>query len=977
MQKKQPEMRGKEIISKGGRTGTRRGYFLLYTCLYVFMTVSVFGVFFVNGKSFIWVNDGWKQTFQALQYYAKWLRDIAEKLFFEHQLEIPRFSFSLGYGSDIVTTLHYYVIGDPFSFLAVFVPIRYMAYFYGTMILLRLYLAGVAFSIYCFHMMDKTDGSERSELPSDAGVLAGAFVYVFCGFALHASVRHPFFVNPMIWFPLILTGAEKILEGKSPLFMSFFVCLAAFSNFYFFYMIAILTALYVTGRLIMHTVKCRNLRVRPYLPGTAADRRKGHSLIRSSGSGQNIRETFGLLAKITASSFLGTCMAAVLLFPVILCFLGDARTDNNLVIAAFYSVGEYESNFGNFLSAVNTHHWLWLGYAGIALPELVLLFLQKRNRGVKAAFLVLTAVALLPAAGSALNGFSYVSNRWVWGYSFLIAGVVVLKWNALFQMSAEEKWKLSLCMAVYFLICMGMEKSRTASAFFGIGMALLLMMSAVAVKERYGLKWAQRILIFFVLMNLAGNAYFKYSPEEGDYVSQFVDMDQIEAKMSDTEVEAVKTVSAGETGFFRYSGAGLSKNASLCGGTHTTQFYWSLSNGNVAAARGDAAFSEEISAYNYRSMESRTFLLALANVKYVVNDKKPFGYKNAARVNGYRISENDCFLPFGYTYDSYITRDEYEAMSPLEKQEAMLQGVVIDGTKAQGQKTELFFTGESLPFDAEAGDGVTITDHGIKVTKKNAVMTLTFEGLANSETYVYVKGFSYSGYSPGKRNGGKENRALSAYARKRVRRREKYWKEDTRITVKLTADGMDGGSSGELNYFTPHYLWYGNRDDFMVNLGYEENARTTITLTFTKTGDYSFDSLEVLCQPMDHYTEQIAALGEEVMENVDFHETDRNATDQVTGTIRLENAKYLLLTIPYSAGWTAYVDGAEQELLRANTMYSALYLEAGEHEIILAYHTPGLAAGAMVSVVAVAIFLLMAVKRKRFGGRTPLQKEVL
>lgn len=283
------------IFTEDGGNRSRRGYYFLYTCLYIVMVFCIFGTFFANGKSFIWASDGWKQTFQALQYYAKWLRDIVGTLVLEHKLEIPTFSFSLGYGSDIITTLHYFVIGAPFSFLAVFVPIRYMAYFYGALILLRLYLAGVSFSAYCFHMMGKTRDAATPGQSSRAGVLVGAFVYVFCGFALHASVRHPFFITPMVWFPLILTGAEKILEGKNPLFMRLFVCLSAASNFYFFYMTAVLTALYVAGRLVMIKPGRKNMEL-AVLPG-----------------------------RVTASSFLGTCMAVVLLLPVILCFLGGCQ----------------------------------------------------------------------------------------------------------------------------------------------------------------------------------------------------------------------------------------------------------------------------------------------------------------------------------------------------------------------------------------------------------------------------------------------------------------------------------------------------------------------------------------------------------------------------------------------------------------------------------------------------------------------------
>ena len=65
---------------------------------------------------------------------------------------------------------------------------------------------------------------------------------------------------------------------------------------------------------------------------------------------------------------------------------------------------------------------------------------------------------------------------------------------------------------------------------------------------------------------------------------------------------------------------------------------------------------------------------------------------------------------------------------------------------------------------------------------------------------------------------------------------------------------------------------------------------------------------------------------EDVLEDVTVGE------DEVTGNISLDEDKYLVLSIPYQKGWTAYVDGEETELLRANYMYMALPLSAGEHQ---------------------------------------------
>jgi len=44
---------------------------------------------------------------------------------------LPQWNFSLGYGGDILTTLHYYVIGDPLDLLSIACPTRYAVYLYS------------------------------------------------------------------------------------------------------------------------------------------------------------------------------------------------------------------------------------------------------------------------------------------------------------------------------------------------------------------------------------------------------------------------------------------------------------------------------------------------------------------------------------------------------------------------------------------------------------------------------------------------------------------------------------------------------------------------------------------------------------------------------------------------------------------------------------------------------------------------------
>ena len=107
---------------------------------------------------------------------------------------------------------------------------------------------------------------------------------------------------------------------------------------------------------------------------------------------------------------------------------------------------------------------------------------------------------------------------------------------------------------------------------------------------------------------------------------------------------------------------------------------------------------------------------------------------------------------------------------------------------------------------------------------------------------------------------------------------------------------------------------------------------------------------------MYNYDQYVSALSKDELKNVEI------ADNSVSGTINVEKQKILCLSIPYTKGWTAYVDGVETELLRANTWSMALNIEPGEHTIELRYKTPGLTTGLLASaigIVGLGVILLL------------------
>ena len=102
----------------------RLRYYSLYTVIFAVLSFLVFFIFIKNGRSFVYESngeDGIAQHYMSLVYLGNYLRDILHNLFINHKLIIPQWDMTLGLGADVITTMNYYVLGDPLNLLAVFV----------------------------------------------------------------------------------------------------------------------------------------------------------------------------------------------------------------------------------------------------------------------------------------------------------------------------------------------------------------------------------------------------------------------------------------------------------------------------------------------------------------------------------------------------------------------------------------------------------------------------------------------------------------------------------------------------------------------------------------------------------------------------------------------------------------------------------------------------------------------------------------
>ncbi|MBO4390224.1 MAG: YfhO family protein [Lachnospiraceae bacterium] len=938
--------------------------------------VFCFWSYLSTGTSFIWSGDGWDQHYKALLYYRDYLREIASNLFSLHRTGIPDWDFTIGEGNDILNTFHYYVIGDPFAFLCVFVPKAAMAYFYSFLCVLRLYLAGLSFLALCFYRGHK----------NRYGMLTAALSYVFCMWGIINCARHPYFLNPLIYFPLLILGVEKILSKERPLLYMALVAVSALSNFYFFYMYVILLAVYIVLRLIFFCKK---------------DWKMGLLL-------------FG---KLSLYSVIGVCMAGVILLPVLSMLLSDSRMSLSQPFHLLYSLKYYST-----LPAMGVSNswlfWTCIGFSTPVYPAVFLLFSKKKDRSfLKLLLVICLFLILFPIGGRLLNGMSYVTNRWVFAFSLLCAYILSDKWEDLLHIGKKETVLLSGCSLVYYLLVLFLERSRTKGALSEMVLffVLILILSAVTRDHLRQLGVLLSGAFGMVLVSL-----YAHSLSIGSgYVDTCLRYEDIDDEWENNEAAALRKNVSG-TEWIRYSGRDLVYNANIFHDCSSSNYFWTLSNPHVNEFRQDLAMHEPLYQM-YRDYDDRTAVMALSAVNYYTlrEDQPkclPYGYElvwegdadttfeerkaafseelgtaelteeqeeklRSVSESPLKIYKNLNTLAPAYVYHAAISKDAWERMDPVQKQEAMLEAAYVEDPASSGSDgldllekmsgnislSEGELPDYSVSYGLEpASAEVTVSQGKIVTTAKNAKVTLTTEEpIKNAEIYVAVTGLKYDETEEYELYFGDESvDPLNLYSRSMfedLSEKEQYRIKnelfladytDENATIQMT---LSGGGTKKLNYLQEEAIPSSSRHDFAVNLGYYEEKAGKIVLTFAGRGVYTFDSLTVYVVSMDGYEEKIQKLGKDPVENLEF------ATDRVSLNTTLTEAGVLCVATPYSKGWTVTVDGKEADILCVNKRYLGVFVPEGDHRVSFHYHLPYKKAGALVSIFGMPAFLAAAV----------------
>lgn len=875
----------------------------VYTLMFLLMCIVAFLPFFTEGKSFVWgagVEDGLSQHFSALAYYGEALREFFRNLLAGHP-KLVMWDMSLGYGADILSTLNYYAIGDPLNLLYGFVSPKNTETMYNFMIVLRMYLAGITFIMYARKMKKRSYGT-----------VIGALVYVFSGFCFRLGLRHPFFINPMIYFPLLCLGIEKIYQRERPYVFIFAVCVSAMSNYYFLYMLTIFAVIYAWIRFYKYTE-------------------------------ENKMKNFCLtILKFGMYYTLGIAMAAVILLPSVIGFLGNGRYGNGVDWKSLIVYpGKYYLLFiENFIGYGNMGSNTNAGYLPIVgIVVLFTLFSQRmKHKKYRAAFIANIIALILPIFGYAFNGFSYANNRWAFALSFIVALLTAEMYPRLFVMSKRQQIGIGAGIIIYTVFCIivnasGEEILKNKGIMAACGLIAVFYI-LLLIFQRLGYDTQKRIvrvsMAILLLISVGVHGYYRFDPKGYAYTQEFMDQGQAYRTLKEDNIRMLSKVN--DPSVYRVHAEGYRyKNYGLINHLNTISGYYSITAKCVTdTIKGYDTLGMQY-ADKYKGVDQRLGLLSLAGVKYitvahnsqVAKDVSsmgdvPYGVEKLRKKGNITLYKNKYALPFAYAYDSYMTEQQYEQLNGIGKEQAMLAQIILNQHPAD---KEIQHNEQRNGPDIQT---ISLPETRISSPKGKKYADITVPVEKDKETYLYFKNLVYHG----KKNGD-----------------DKFILTGRKGTKGILVTQNDVQQKIHIqSTFNPYYF---GRKDYIVKINHQTSkAKEKVRLNFLSPGEYEFDDISLITVPKKDVLARLKERKENSMKQIQYE------GNHFRGVYHAKKDQILCVTIPYSKGWKATVNGNRTKIYKANGMFMGIIMKKGTQSVKLDYETPGLKIGAWISLVA-------------------------
>ena len=828
--------------------------------------------------------------------YAPFFSELREKLQTGGSL---LYTWDVGLGVNFASLYAYY-LASPLNWLVVLCPREYVIEFMMGMVVLKLGLAGVSMTWYL---------RDRFQTRAFGASLFGVF-FALSGY-LAAYYWNIMWLDCILLFPLVMRGAERLVEEKKGILYVSALGLSILSNYYISIMTCMFLVIYFIAENVLHTP-------------------------------QKIGEFAGRCLRFAGYSLLAGGLAAVLLLPEITALKYTASADVTFpqTVTQYFTIIDM---FARQLVGVETEqgldHWPNI-YCGVAVLPLLALYVSSARIRLreKSVYLLMLLFFFLSFSLNVLNfiwhGFHYPNSlpaRQSYIYIFLLLYVCFRAYLLLPRVRERQLGMAFLLSAGFILLC---QKLITAKHFaFWVYYVSLAFVAAYVL-----LMWLWRtgrmrgkaamLLAFSVVLSEAAANTALTSITTTSRTAYTDDNEDVR--------ELIKTLFPG-TEFFRVEKVNRkTKNDGAWLNFPSVSLFSSMAN--ASCTDFFEALGCEASTNAYSITGSTPLVNMLLSVRY--------GLYGAPQTDGQEkkfiesrgdtyLYRNNFSLPPGFM----IPEAMYTGWAQDLDNPALVQDALCDmlGTEAVLQPNA------ELPSENGADFAMTISEDGeyyafvtnpqvkeVSVTAPS--VTKTFENVDRG--YLLELGNCHAGDMITMKSETADQAMEAQIYRFDYDALRAVYNRLSEQTLKLSVwedDRLEGTVTVD-----PEALGYG------AGSGYGAGGASSAA-------EARDDAIPNVANEVN----MAAITGAEA-------EVPLNTNPQLA-----DGQAVMFLSIPYDGGWKITVDGVPAKPVRLYDTFLGIPLSAGEHKIVMTFMPEGLLSGAVISGASLLILLVLSLLARR------------
>lgn len=573
-------------------------------------------------------------------------------------------------GANFFGSYTFYLLGSPFFWITLPFPSGAVPYLMGPLLMLKFACASLTGYIYI----------KRYAKTTQTAVIGG-LLYAFSGFSVY-NIFFNHFHEAIIIFPLMLAALDSYMYERRRGLFALTVFASCFMNYYFFVGQVVFVLLYWFVRFFSkHWPKIK------------------------------FRDFLWLMFE----SVLGVVMSSVLLLPSICAVIQNPRVNNppdgwgsliysNVqryvhILQSFFFPPDIPAR-PNFTPDSNAK-WASLGawMPMFSMTGVLAFFMRKQKHWLKILLPILLLMAFVPILNSAFQMFnaSYYA-RWFymltlmfslatvtsldleevnWRRAIIWTGVITLAIALPIGLIPNKKEEDGITTTVF-----GLERYPARFwAYVAIAMVSLLMLAIILTYFRKNKKVFYRLLTGGVAaMTLVYGIYFI---AQGKSHSDSTHEEIIPYALNQGEDLDLDFSNGVRSDFYC-----AMDNQSMYWQIPSIQAFHSIVPGSImefyptVGVKRDVGSRPETNSYALRSLLSCRWLFDYDyDTNYFVNDNGDTlmpGWEYYDTQNGYKVFENKYYIPMGFSYDSYFTREQYDEAGTIARQLMMLKGIVLE-----------------------------------------------------------------------------------------------------------------------------------------------------------------------------------------------------------------------------------------------------------------------------------------------------------